>query len=84
MTRRASERLVLDTHIWKDYVDGTKLSAKIVRRIDAAREREALFISAITPWEIARLARDGRLKLNGPTLQWVTAAVAMSGVCGIA
>lgn len=72
------ERLVLDTHVWKKYVDGVGFAAKVVKRIDLARTNGSLFIAAMTVWEIAMLAAEGKIKLNGPALQWVTEAVAQS------
>ena len=74
------DRLVLDTHVWKSYVEGARLSASVVKRIDAARTNGSLFIAAISVWEIAMLASKGHIKLNGPTLQWVSQAVQGSGV----
>jgi PIN domain nuclease of toxin-antitoxin system len=74
------DRLVLDTHVWKAYVEGSGLSAKVVKRIDAARAGGGVFIAAITVWEVGMLAAKGQIKLNGPTLAWVTEAVRASGV----
>jgi PIN domain nuclease of toxin-antitoxin system len=74
-----SDRLVLDTHVWKAYVEGAGLSAKIVKRIDGARANGGLGVAAISVWEIAMLAAKGSLKLNGSTLAWVSGAIRGSG-----
>jgi PIN domain nuclease of toxin-antitoxin system len=66
---------VLDTHVWKAYVEGASLSAKVVKRLDGARVRGELAIAAITAWEIAMLAAKGNIKLNGPTGAWVSGAI---------
>jgi PIN domain nuclease of toxin-antitoxin system len=74
------DALVLDTHVWKRYLEGSGVSARMVKRIDAAGAAQALYIAAITPWEVAMLAGQGKLELNGPTLQWIADAVKASGV----
>jgi len=86
----SGERVVLDTHVWKMYVDGEGLDAKTVRRIDAAGASGHLYVAAVTVWELAMLAarsprrsgaRERRgLTLNSPTLAWITEAVHASRV----
>jgi len=78
--RMRNDRLVLDTHVWKSYVEGAGISAKVVKRIDLARESGSLFVAAMSVWEIAMLAAKGQIKLSGPTLQWVADAVQASAV----
>ena len=75
-----NDRFVLDTHVWKAYVEGAGISARVVKRIDAARASGSLFVAAMSVWEVAMLAVKGQIKLNGPTLQWVSDAVRASGV----
>ncbi len=75
-----SDRVVLDTHVWKAYVEGAGIAARTVKRIDSARASGSLYIAAMTVWEIAMLATQGRLKVNVPTMQWVSDAVHASGV----
>src|SRR5579859_1787585 len=75
---RSHERLVLDTHVWKRYVDGEGLATKTSKRIDLARNHGTLFVAAITVWEMAILPAQGKIRLNGPTLAWVSEAVAQS------
>jgi PIN domain nuclease of toxin-antitoxin system len=63
--------LVLDTHalIWSHM--GTRIPKKVARQIEVAGQRNQLFISAITPWEIALGVRRGRIKIAGDVLEWV-------------
>jgi PIN domain nuclease of toxin-antitoxin system len=73
--------LVLDTHalIWAHL--GIRTPAKIGRRIEAAGRDNELFISAITPWEIALGVRRGRIKIAGDLLEWIRGALdALSAV----
>jgi hypothetical protein len=56
--RMRNDRLVLDTHEWKAYVEGAGISAKVVKRIDLARESGSLFVAAMSVSEIAMLAAD--------------------------
>jgi PIN domain nuclease of toxin-antitoxin system len=67
--------LVLDTHalIWAHL--GVRIPAKIGRRIEAAGRDNELFISAITPWEIALGVRRGRIKIAGDVLEWIQGAL---------
>ncbi len=76
----SDERLVLDTHVWTMLVAGDRFAPRILRRIDAAAAAHALYIAAVTVWEIAMLATKRTLKLNAPTLLWVTDAVHASRV----
>ena len=63
--------LVLDTHalIWAHI--GARIPKKVVRRIEVAGQDNQLFISAITPWEIALGVHRGRIKIAGDVLEWI-------------
>src|SRR5450432_4275844 len=76
----ASERLVLDTHVWKMVLDGDRFLRHVLRRIETAAAHGSLYIAAITVWEIAMLVEKGALKLNQSTLEWITEAVHASHV----
>ena len=77
-----SSALVLDTHVWVKFVAGAPLS----KRSRTAIERRAtagddILIPAISLWELARLAHDGRIKLGERPQRWFDAALAaVSGV----
>jgi PIN domain nuclease of toxin-antitoxin system len=73
--------LVLDTHalIWAHI--GARIPKPVARRIEAAGRANQLFISAITPWEIALGAHRGRIKIAGDVLAWIADALdALSAV----
>jgi PIN domain nuclease of toxin-antitoxin system len=63
--------LVLDTHvlIWAHM--GIRIPAKVQRRIASAGRDHALFVSAITPWEIVLGAQRGRIKISSDVLEWI-------------
>lgn len=63
--------LVLDTHalIWAHI--GIRIPKKLAKRIETAGRDNQLFISAITPWEIALGVRRGRIKIAGDVLEWI-------------
>jgi PIN domain nuclease of toxin-antitoxin system len=70
-----SDRLVLDTHVWKMLLDGDRFGRRALARIEKAARIGSLYVAAVTVWEIAMLAAKGALKLNAPTLSWITQAV---------
>ena len=67
--------LVLDTHalIWAHA--GIRIPKKAAKRIEAAARGNQLFISAVTPWEIALGVRRGRIKIAGEVLEWIQEAL---------
>ena len=72
--------ILLDTHIWVWWVASVdKLSARQVETI-AANESDLIGVSAISCWEIAKLAALGRLDLNMPLESWMEAALQYPGV----
>lgn len=68
--------LVLDTHalIWAHL--GVRIRKKVEKRIMAAARDNELFVSAITPWEIALGVRRNRIKIAGDVLAWIQDALA--------
>lgn len=67
--------LVLDTHalIWAH--TGVRIPKKVAKQIVAAGQGNQLYISAITPWEIALGVRRGRIKIAGDVLAWIQDAL---------
>lgn len=63
--------LVLDTHvlIWAHL--GMRISRKLEKRITTAGNKNELFVSAITPWEIAMGVRRERIRIPGDVLEWI-------------
>ena len=74
-------RVVLDTHALVWLVDGDRrLPAAARKRITAAAQNSQVWVSAITPWEVAMLVAKGRLNLNRDAMDWVDAALALPGL----
>ncbi len=73
--------IVLDTHVFVWLMEGSdRLGARARRVIDDAVLTNGLFLSAITPWEIAMLAEKGRLALGRDVAAWLDAALALPGI----
>jgi PIN domain nuclease of toxin-antitoxin system len=67
--------IVLDTHIliwWVNQSDW--LRAGTLERIET--ESDAVAVSAISLWEIAKLVQGGRLQLSMPVEDWIEQALA--------
>jgi len=72
--------IVLDTHIWVWWVQGDeRLTATQWQAIEG-NESDALGVSAISCWEIAKLVERGRLMLPVPLAEWFTQALSYPGV----
>ena len=70
--------IVLDTHAWVWWVASPDLlSARAQEAIEPARERQAIYVSAVSCWEIALLVRKGRLELTIPVEEWVARCEAL-------
>lgn len=74
-------RLLLDTHvlIWL-LNDSAKISAEVYGLIEQAADRDHLFVSAISPWEIAMLVAKGRLRLSRDVGEWIESALGLPGI----
>jgi len=72
--------IVLDTHVWVWWVhDESKLTIA-QRGVIKANENDAIGISAISLWEVAKLVERNRLILPCPTLEWFRQALGYPGV----
>jgi PIN domain nuclease of toxin-antitoxin system len=67
--------LVLDTHAFIWAHKGIRIGKKTERRIMSAARSHELFVSAITPWEIALGVRRGRIRVAGDVLEWMETAL---------
>lgn len=73
--------LVLDTHVLIWAHNGVRIPKKVEKQIVAAGKNSELFVSAITPWEIALGVRRNRIKIAGDVLEWIHDALnALSAV----
>lgn len=74
-------RLLLDTHVLIQYLEGSsKIGKRSYAAVEAATKADAILVSAITPWEIALLVSKGRLQLENDVMDWVRTALTKPGV----
>ncbi len=72
---------LLDTHALVWLLEGNaRLGQKSRDLIIAAAQAERLYVSAITPWEIAMLVSKGRLSFAQEVGAWLKTAFAMPGI----
>ncbi len=70
--------IVLDTHAWVWWATSSpRLSKHAARAIHAAR---AVYISAISCWEVAMLVAKGRLVFDRDVERWLDLALKLPGV----
>jgi PIN domain nuclease of toxin-antitoxin system len=72
--------IVLDTHIWVWWVNGSAELSPVKRQLLAAHQADGLGVSVISCWEIAKLVEKGRLSLTLPVGQWIEQALAYPGI----
>ena len=74
------ESLILDTCavIW--LMNGVELSDETVAAINKAAQTNQLFVSPVTAWEIALLARKGKIAMTMSALDWYQRVISMPGV----
>lgn len=74
MKRRRAFRLLLDTHVWVQYVAGSKDLAPALREaLDDALG--SCWLSPISLWELGVLTSKGRVRLSGEYGEWVREAL---------
>lgn len=70
--------ILLDTHAWLWWLsDPSQLSEAAADAIARAVRDEAVYISAISAWEVAMLVARGRLSLDRSATAFVTATEAL-------
>lgn len=73
--------IILDTHIWVWWVNGSPELSPAKAKILSSSEAEGLGVSIISCWEVAKLVEKGRLALALPVGQWIDQALAYPGIC---
>jgi PIN domain nuclease of toxin-antitoxin system len=74
-------RYLLDTHAWVYFLaDPTQLPGGIEPLLEEARMQKALFVSAISAWEVSVLARKGRLAFQLESRRWLEQALRVPGI----
>ena len=72
--------IVLDTHIWVWWVHGDERLTRTQAEVIEANETDAIGVSAISCWEIAKLVEYGRLELPGSLEEWFEDALGYPGI----
>ena len=72
--------IVLDTHIWVWWVNGSQELSTAKSQILTAHEANGLGISIISCWDVAKLVEKERLSLTMPVGQWIDLALAYPGI----
>ena len=70
--------ILLDTHAWLWWLgDPERLGREAAAAIEEAVRQEAVYISAISAWEVAMLVSEGRLELDRTPGELATGTEAM-------
>ena len=70
--------IVLDTHVWVWWLsDPRKLPARAQRAVTEAARDRAVYISAISTWEVALLASKDRLQFTMDARDWIAKSEAL-------
>jgi PIN domain nuclease of toxin-antitoxin system len=72
--------IVLDTHIWVWWVHGDSALSASARALLDSSEQTGIAVSAISCWEVAKLAERGRLTLPCSVFDWLRQALSYPGV----
>jgi PIN domain nuclease of toxin-antitoxin system len=73
--------IVLDTHAWVWWVASPEqLSERAREEIERAKEREQIYVSSMSCWEVALLVRKGKLELTIPVEDWISRSEALPWV----
>lgn len=72
---------LLDTHAWVWWVArDRRLSRRARRAIEQAQATEALALSLISVWEVAKKVEKGQLVLDRPVDDWLDLATTQTGL----
>ena len=71
---------LLDTHAWLWWVtEDRRLSRRARATIQNGQREDALWLSLISVWELAKKVEKGQLVMDRPLDQWLDAATASTG-----
>jgi len=74
-------RTLLDTHAWVWWVsEDRRLSARAKAAIEKSQRGEALSVSLMSIWELAKKVEKNQLLLDRPLEQWLDVATTMPGL----
>jgi PIN domain nuclease of toxin-antitoxin system len=72
--------ILLDTHIWVWWVDGSPQLDPARRKQIEDNEVTGLAVSVISCWEVAKLVELNRLELRRPVAKWIEQALSYPGI----
>jgi PIN domain nuclease of toxin-antitoxin system len=72
--------ILLDTHIWIWWVNGSSELPERHRQFIDSTEQDGLAVSIMSCWEVANLAQKDRLTLELSVLDWINLALAYPGI----
>lgn len=72
--------ILLDTHVWVWWVHGDKRLTPSQTAVIEDAETDAIGVSVISCWEVAKLVERGRLGLPRPLEEWLALALGYPGV----
>jgi len=72
--------ILLDTHIWVWWVNGSPQLTSDQRQHIESNESSGLGVSVVSCWEVAKLVEVNRLALNCAVTEWVQTALAYPGI----
>lgn len=72
---------LLDTCAWLWMAaDEKRLSKNAKAAIKKCQKEEALFVSVISCWEVAKLVEKGEISLSFPVRDWIHSAIRIKGI----
>jgi PIN domain nuclease of toxin-antitoxin system len=72
--------ILLDTHIWIWWVNGSSELPERHKTFIDSKEPDGIGVSIMSCWEVANLAQKDRLTLEFPVLEWIHLALAYPGI----
>jgi PIN domain nuclease of toxin-antitoxin system len=72
--------ILLDTHMWVWWVNGSAQLTAAQRKQLEANESTGLAVSVISCWEVSKLVERKRLELNLQVGEWIQQALAYPGI----
>jgi PIN domain nuclease of toxin-antitoxin system len=74
-------RTLLDTHAWVWWVtEDRRLSRRAKATIEKSQHEDALWLSLISIWELAKKVEKDQLVLDRPLDQWLDLAMTLQGL----
>lgn len=74
--------ILLDTHIWIWLIlnHNSLNDNEIINLINNAKNKNRLYLSAISIWETGMLIKKNRINVHQEPLQWINQAISKSGI----